>query len=79
MAYLGGLDRALIADLAMALRGATVAVETDNHPYPGTHHKNICNRTSTGRGAQFELTMPFRNGRDRAAFVDAVRSVLLSR
>jgi len=77
--FLGGRDGALAAELAEALRASGIAVETDGHTYPGTHPTNVCNRTASKSGVQFELTMPFRSGSQRAGFVAAIRSVLLSR
>ena len=74
--FLGGLDFALIAVLASNLHAAGISVQTNNHPYQGTHPMNICNRSSSGAGAQFELTMPFRKGQAVASFVATIRSVL---
>lgn len=77
--FLGGRDSTLAVELAAALRAAGIAVQSDGHAYPGTHPMNICNRTASQVGVQFELTMPFRTGPQRAGFVASVRSVLLAR
>jgi phage replication-related protein YjqB (UPF0714/DUF867 family) len=77
--FIGGRDDALKMDLAAALSAAGVKAQLKGHPYPGLEPKNICNRTATNAGAQFELTMPFRRGSQRTDFVAAVRSVLMAR
>ncbi len=77
--FLGGRDATLVEDLASALCSAGVRPEVGGHAYPGTHPKNICNRTATSAGAQIELSMRFRKGEATASFVAAVRSVLLAR
>lgn len=61
---LGGLDEALMGDLARHLAQAGIDAETANHPYPGREPRNICNRGSSGAGVQAELSMPFRTSPD---------------
>jgi len=77
--YIGGLDAALIEDLAIAIAAAGISVATTGHDYPGTHTDNICNRGASAQGAQLELTPDFRNGGQVDSFVAAVRSVLAAR
>jgi phage replication-related protein YjqB (UPF0714/DUF867 family) len=77
--FLGGLDTALITDLAAQLRQVGIIAETSGHKYPGTDPKNICNRGKSKAGVQFELSLRFRNGTQVQAFVAAVRSVLRAR
>ena len=77
--FLGGLDTELITDIVTALAAANIRTATDGHAYPGTQPDNICNRGAAAKGAQIELTRAFRDGRQTNAFVQAVRSVLLSR
>lgn len=77
--FLGGLDKELIADLAAELAQVGIIAETTGHNYLGADPNNICNRGQSNAGAQFELSLSFRNGIQVPAFVGAVRSVLLSR
>lgn len=74
--YLGGLDAALIDELAIAIAEAGISVATTGHDYPGTHPDNICNRGAAAQGAQIELTPDFRNGGQIDSLVTAVRAVL---
>ena len=60
--FLGGLDKALINDLVLALSDVGILAETDGHEYTGTSANNICNLGITKAGVQFELSLPFRNG-----------------
>jgi phage replication-related protein YjqB (UPF0714/DUF867 family) len=76
---LGGLDKALINDLASALNDAGIVAKTFGHEYTGTCANNICNIGLTKAGAQFELSLSFRNGAKVPAFVMAVREVLSKR
>ena len=73
---LGGLDGDLKVQLAEALVGAGVAVETKGHRYPATDLNNICNRGRSGKGVQLELTGSLRGSAAEARLVCAVRSVL---
>lgn len=77
---LGGLDHSLIDDLAGALKDAGLPVETDIPvAYQGKNPNNICNRGATKAGAQFELSRPFRRGKQVSKFVEVVRTVLFKR
>lgn len=76
-AFLGGLDRAFIRDLESALRAAGIPVQATDHPYPGEHPNNVCNRGARRAGAQFELTMAFRRGRELPLFIQTVRAALM--
>lgn len=77
--FLGGRDKELIADLAAQLAQVGIIGETTGHNYLGTDTNNICNRGRSNAGAQFELSLSFRNGTQVPAFVRAVRSVLRAR
>src|SRR5712691_6234203 len=70
---LGGLDAALVRDLARGLSTVGITAETSGHKYTGTCLTNICNRGATGKGAQFELSMAFRKSQRVSKFVAAVR------
>ena len=74
--YVGGLDEALGKELATGLRKAEFDVLEDGHDFPGVSKNNVCNRTSSGRGCQLELTRGFRERADLDAFVNTVRAVL---
>jgi phage replication-related protein YjqB (UPF0714/DUF867 family) len=76
---LGGLDRVLISELAKHLVSSGIRAEVTGHKYPAIEPNNICNRTLTSGGVQFELSRKFREGPSRARFVQAVRAVLLAR
>jgi phage replication-related protein YjqB (UPF0714/DUF867 family) len=76
-ALLGGLDKPFIRDLESALRAAGIAVQTTDHPFPGEHPNNVCNRGARRAGAQFELTRAFRQGRQVPLFIHIVRDVLM--
>lgn len=77
--FLGGREKALIADLAAQLKQVGIAAETSGHDYPGTDLRNICNRGKAKAGVQFELSLSFRTSMHIPAFVAAVRSVLSAR
>lgn len=77
--FLGGMDTALITDLAARLKEAGITAETSGHRYPGTDPRNICNRGRLKAGVQIELSLAFRNGKQIPAFVAAMRSVLNAR
>jgi phage replication-related protein YjqB (UPF0714/DUF867 family) len=77
--FLGGLDKALINDLVLALSDVGILAETDGHEYTGTNTNNICNLGITKAGVQFELSLPFRKSSRVPAFVAVVREVLLQR
>lgn len=76
-AYLGGLDIALRDRLAQALRRAGIDTQTDGHPYPARHERNICNRGARARGVQLELTHDLREGALAAVLVGRLREELL--
>jgi phage replication-related protein YjqB (UPF0714/DUF867 family) len=77
-ALMGGLDAALKADLARAIAAAGFDVRLDKHQFPAIEPRNICNRGRRGMGVQIEMTLPLRVQGTYAAFVAAIRSVLLA-
>jgi len=77
--YLGGLDRSLIGNVAQNIRNLGVDVRTENHRFPGVHHKNICNRGFSGAGIQVELSEPLRRPNNYTRLVPAIRRSLKSR
>jgi phage replication-related protein YjqB (UPF0714/DUF867 family) len=74
---LGGLDSELIALFAAALEPLDVRVFTDDHPYPGTHEMNICNRGKAGCGVQLELSDALRGSPREYQVIAAIRTVLI--
>jgi phage replication-related protein YjqB (UPF0714/DUF867 family) len=77
--FLGGLDKSLIDDMALALAEAGIKAEATGHEYTGTSYRNICNLGLTKAGVQFELSLAFRNGTQVPSFIAAVRGVLFKR
>jgi phage replication-related protein YjqB (UPF0714/DUF867 family) len=76
---LGGRDASLICEFANALNTVGIIAETEGHNYPGKDPNNVCNRGASGAGVQFELSMPFRNGKQIPTFLEVVRTVLAKR
>ena len=75
--YIGGFDHSLIATFQSALKSAGFSVFITGHKYPGMEELNICNRGSSKKGVQFELTLGLReNLRAANRFADIVRGVL---
>lgn len=60
--FLGGLDQALGAQLQHALQASGFAVAPHHNPrLQGRHPRNLCNRGSSGRGVQLELSRGLRS------------------
>jgi phage replication-related protein YjqB (UPF0714/DUF867 family) len=75
--HVGGLDDELTGRLARELSSAGFNVEWPSARYPGRHPSNICNRGSSAKGAQLEITYDLRaDGRHRA-IARAVRAALV--
>jgi len=74
--YLGGLDHGLIAAIDGELAPVDVDVLRANHPYPGTHARNICNRGARRAGVQVELTDALRGGGRERHVVAAIRCAI---
>ncbi|HEX4153197.1 MAG TPA: poly-gamma-glutamate hydrolase family protein [Steroidobacteraceae bacterium] len=74
--HVGGLDDELSARLGAALGAAGFKVEWPSARYPGRHPLNICNRGSSAKGVQLEITYDLRAGADHAAIAAAVRAGL---
>jgi phage replication-related protein YjqB (UPF0714/DUF867 family) len=78
--HVGGLDEELTGRIAAELAAAAFNVIRPSARYPGRHPANICNRGSTAKGAQLEITYDLRtsgSGR-QAAIARAVRAALIS-
>jgi phage replication-related protein YjqB (UPF0714/DUF867 family) len=74
--HVGGLDEQLTGRLAQELSSAGFKVECPSGRYPGRHPSNICNRGSSAKGAQLEITYDLRAGGNRHAIARAVRAAL---
>jgi phage replication-related protein YjqB (UPF0714/DUF867 family) len=72
---LGGLDGRLRLAIREAMHGIGVDVQSEDHPFPATDPKNICNRGRRGIGVQVELTIGLRLHGPRDAVCKANRSV----
>ena len=75
--FIGGLNEEIKKELEKLLKNAGFSINKDF--FPGTCPKNICNRGTTGKGIQFELTKSFRNdAMCRDKFIETVRRFLLT-
>ena len=74
--HVGGLDDDLSARLAAALSAEGFRVIWPSPRYPGRHPLNICNRGSSGRGVQMEVTYDLRGGDRRGDIARAARLAL---
>jgi phage replication-related protein YjqB (UPF0714/DUF867 family) len=74
--HVGGLDEDLTGRLAAELSAAGFRVEWPSMRYPGRHPSNICNRGSSGKGAQLEITYDLRAAGRETAIARAVRAAL---
>jgi len=59
--YLGGLDKAFMAQVKTQLVNAGFTVKNPPSSLGGSGTANICNRNSKGKGVQLELTSGLRN------------------
>lgn len=73
---LGGRDETLIEAFAAALAPIDVSISTTDHPFPGKHANNICNRGLSGQGVQLEFTDALRGSTLEAEVIAAIRSEL---
>jgi phage replication-related protein YjqB (UPF0714/DUF867 family) len=74
--FVGGRDDKLSERLSSRLELAGFDVLAEGHRYPGRHPQNVCNRGSTGRGAQLEFTFDLRAFTHRPAIAQAVRAAI---
>jgi phage replication-related protein YjqB (UPF0714/DUF867 family) len=91
--YLGGTDQALIKAMIFALESNGYSASINTGKYAATDPQNVCNRASSGKGVQIELSASLRRqffedfssqkGRKTITpqfehFVQVVRNVLLA-
>jgi phage replication-related protein YjqB (UPF0714/DUF867 family) len=74
--HIGGLDEALTSRLTAELVAAEFNVVSPSPRYPGRHPANICNRGSSGKGAQLEITHDLRISGQTQIIARAVRAAL---
>ena len=74
--FIGGLNEDLKNALEIALSKAGLSIGREK--FRGKEKDNICNRGSTNKGVQFELTASFRNdGKCCGKFIEIVSRALL--
>lgn len=76
---IGGLDKALVAELQTSITDAGVTCQVEGHAFPATNPDNICNRGRRKAGVQLELSLELRQSPNRHRLEAAVRKVLLQR
>jgi len=74
--FVGGRDSLLAAHVTETLRERGIDAQDTNHPFPGLHAHNICNRGRHRRGLQLEITHPLRRSSRAAEVAEAVRESL---
>jgi phage replication-related protein YjqB (UPF0714/DUF867 family) len=80
MVYTGGLDQAGQRSVTQALAREQIAVSDTDHPYPGRHPNNICNRGASATGIQIECSTAIRRSPfHRQTVASAVRGALEAR
>jgi len=72
----GGLDKSLGKKITFSLGRLGLTVMSDGHKYQALDKNNICNRGSSGRGVQLEISGVLRRSNDAKKLVQAVRGVL---
>jgi phage replication-related protein YjqB (UPF0714/DUF867 family) len=75
--YIGGRDTELAGLIGQRLAGIGIAAEAGDHPFPGQHPDNVCNRGLRRAGVQLEITHPLRRSRRAECLALAVRDALL--
>jgi phage replication-related protein YjqB (UPF0714/DUF867 family) len=74
--YVGGRDTELVAVVTASLLARGIEALDTDHPFPGRHRHNICNRGRRGRGLQLEITHPLRRSSQAGDVAAAVRESL---
>jgi len=77
LVFLGGLDKDLMLRIAEKLEEEDIPSVLSVKRFSGIHVDNICNRGSTGKGVQLEISRPLRdNPAARGAIARAVRAAI---
>ena len=74
--YIGGRDAELANGIHRRLSALGIMAQTDDHPFPGRHPQNVCNRGTRGAGVQLEITHPLRRSRRVDRLASAVREAI---
>ena len=74
--YVGGRDAQLTTLLTERLVAAGLPATSSGHKYPGRNPLNICNRGTSGKGAQLEFTLDLRTPAARTMITPIVRGAL---
>jgi phage replication-related protein YjqB (UPF0714/DUF867 family) len=74
--HVGGLDEELAGRIATELKSGGFGVEWPSVRYPGRHPSNICNRGTSGKGVQLEITYDLRAAGRGLGIAQAVRAAL---
>lgn len=74
--YVGGRDPELTTLLTERLVAAGLPASSSGHKYPGRNPLNICNRGTSGKGAQLEFTLHLRTPTARTMIAPIVRTAL---
>jgi phage replication-related protein YjqB (UPF0714/DUF867 family) len=61
LVYPGGRDRALVLKIVRQMSAAGIPVADGYRKYPGTNPDNICNRGTSGKGVQLEVSRGLRD------------------
>ena len=78
LVYLGGLDTGLIKAIEFELKNKGIHVSDDNHTFLGLNPHNICNRGTTQKGVQLEITRGLRDDSEKFPLIsEGVRAALL--
>ena len=73
---IGGLDQDLKELLSASFAGAGIAQQLEHHGFPATDPNNICNRGSSRKGAQLEISGSLRRSQFRQALTASVRAAI---
>jgi phage replication-related protein YjqB (UPF0714/DUF867 family) len=74
---MGGLDKDLKIKVAKELEARKIRASTDHPGFQGSNPNNICNRGTSGKGVQLEITRDLRDDLTKVALIsEAVKAAL---
>ena len=77
LVHLGGLDNELKDIIAEELEARAIQVSWGHPGFQGSNSRNICNRGTTGKGVQLEITRDLRDDLKKVQLIsEAVRDAL---
>ena len=75
--HMGGLDKDLKNKVAKELKARKIRASKDHPGFQGSNPNNICNRGTTGKGVQLEITRDLRDDLTKVALIsEAVKAAL---